>query len=233
MPSQLRVAPRISVNKLGEYLVANAGRRRQIIVDQKYPPDFQVIRYGPAERAIVEYLTDGRRDRTILARHQKLLSDCRPGPDDSDARTQRVRNCLEAIKAFSAIAPSSLPGNGLVMSPGVPDPPKLSKAGTSISVRPEILSSGVGRGGIRTVGAIKLHFSKTHPFDDRSGEYVGVLLHEYAEHHLSDRGHPSFRQFHVIDVFAGRIFSAPRAFVRRRADVEAACEEIASRWPAL
>lgn len=230
MPSQLRVAPRISVNKLGEYLVASAGRRRQIILDQKYPPDYQVIRYAQAERAIIEYMIEDRNDASILSKHVKRLTDWRPGRDDSAAKALRVRDCIDAITAFSAIARGDLPGDGLRLTAGPPDAPKLSKAGTSISVRPEIVSVGVGRNSTRTVGAIKLHFSKSHALDERAGEYVGVMLHEFAEHHLSDHGHPTYRQCHIIDVFARRVYSAPRAFVRRRADVAAACEEIADRW---
>jgi hypothetical protein len=34
-----------------------------------------------------------------------------------------------------------------------------------------------------------------------------------------------------IDVFAGKVHRAPAAFKKRMKDLEAACEEIAGRWP--
>lgn len=232
-PATVRLEPRISVNKLGEYLVAAASRRRRIILDQKYPPTYQVIRYREAEQAIVDQLVNGHTDPGILARHLKRLNEWKPGPGATESQIQRVRVCREAIQSFMAIDPQLLPPPSLVLSAGPREARKLTKAGVSISVRPEIISAGIGRDTARTVGAVKLHISKSHELDDRAGEYVGAMLQEFAEHHLSHWGHAAFRQFHVIDVFARRVHSAPRAFVRRRSDVEAACEEIAILWRSL
>ncbi len=106
----------------------------------------------------------------------------------------------------------------------------LTKSGVAISVRPDVLLRRTGRDGEPSAGAIKLHFAKTSPLDERAAEYVGVILHEYGELFLSHLGLATYRNFFVIDVFAQRIYSAPRAWVRRRSEVDAACEEIASRW---
>jgi hypothetical protein len=43
--SRIRETPRISVNKLAEYMVATPARRRGIIRDQKVKRDFIVARY--------------------------------------------------------------------------------------------------------------------------------------------------------------------------------------------
>ena len=37
----------------------------------------------------------------------------------------------------------------------------------------------------------------------------------------------------LIDVFAEQIFSAPRAYKRRRKEIDAACQEIATMWPTI
>jgi hypothetical protein len=42
---RVRRTPRISANKLGEYLIAPASRRRRIIVDQKHPHAYITSRY--------------------------------------------------------------------------------------------------------------------------------------------------------------------------------------------
>jgi hypothetical protein len=227
----VRSTPRISITKLGEYLVASPVRRRQIILDQKYPPEVKVIRYKDAQRAIVDHLVNGHEDPGILSRHRQRLADWTPTADDSDYEVQRKRNCLEAIEAFIAML-HTLP-EGLVLAAAGQDRRRLHKAGVSISIQPDAIIHGIGRNHTSLVGAIKLHFSKTFALDDRAGEYAGTLLHEFGERYLSDRGQPTFRHFYVIDVFARRIYTAPRAFIRRRGEVEAACEEIASRWASL
>jgi hypothetical protein len=229
----IRHRPRISVNKLGEYLVATAARRRQIILDQKYPPDLQVLRYGAAQRAVVDHLIHGQDDSGILARHLHRLAEWEPGPDDSDYDVQRNRNCREAIESFMSML-AELPAlEGFAVTAGSPDSQRLSSAGVSISVRPELIVQGVNRNGDPVIGAIKIHVSKSFPHDERSGDYVGTMLHQFGEQYLSEQGLTVHRHFYVIDVFGQRVFTAPRAFARRRADVDAACEEIASRWATL
>jgi hypothetical protein len=61
-----REVPRISVNKLGEYMTATPLRRRRIIQDQKRPKDYIVPRYTEAQDAIVAYLSATARDDVRL-----------------------------------------------------------------------------------------------------------------------------------------------------------------------
>lgn len=57
-----RERPRISVNKLGEYLTEpNPSRRRRILLDQKEPKDFILPYYDPARDAILRFFGDGGR----------------------------------------------------------------------------------------------------------------------------------------------------------------------------
>ena len=50
----VRQAPRISVNKLGEYMTATPLRRRRIVLDQKRPKTFIFARYREPQDAIVK-----------------------------------------------------------------------------------------------------------------------------------------------------------------------------------
>lgn len=94
----VRPEPRISVNKLGEYLVATASRRRQILRDQKRPPDFKVVRYADAQRAIVDYFIDRHSDPDVLARHLSRLANWSRGPRDSDYDVRRNQDCRNALE---------------------------------------------------------------------------------------------------------------------------------------
>lgn len=82
------------------------------------------------------------------------------------------------------------------------------------------------------LGEIKLCFSKTHPLDREAGEYVGTALYEDAQMTMSDQGKIDPSYCMIIDVFAGKVHMAPRAYITRKRDMEAACAEIALHWPA-
>ena len=48
--------PRISVNKLAEYMEANSIRRKKIVYDAKYPQKFIVTRYKESKDTIKQCL---------------------------------------------------------------------------------------------------------------------------------------------------------------------------------
>jgi hypothetical protein len=165
-PPQTRSKPRISVNKLGEYLCANAARRRQIIVDQKNPPLVKVVRYGDALRAMVAHLISGREDTSVLSRHLRRLNQWSPGALSSDFEVQKNRDCRDAIQAFQEMA-EDLRLDGLAVEAGSRHSSPLDKSGVAISVRPDVIIRDC-RADAPLVGAIKLHISKTGPLDDMS-----------------------------------------------------------------
>ena len=50
---EVRETPRVSVNKLGQYLTATPANRKRIIHGQKNPPDPQYLRYPEAAQAMI------------------------------------------------------------------------------------------------------------------------------------------------------------------------------------
>lgn len=221
---QPRPSPRITVTKLAEYLTAQAGRRKKIIKDQKYPPMFQMIRYTEAERAIVDFLT-GRREVAVLEAARTRLAD---GTPKSEFDAERRQLCIEAIGAFEDVV-DGLELDGLSLTAASSSAPHLAFAGVDISVRPEATISRRGRSALH-VGCLKLYFSKSCPLDDRAGAYASTMLAEFGRANLS--GKLDEELLMTIDVFSRRVFHAPRARSRRIEDVVAACEEIAIRWEA-
>ena len=93
-----------------------------------------------------------------------------------------------------------------------------------------MLEGSDGRGRPQ-VGALKLLFPKTHPHTETSAEYVATLLRAHAQRFMLKRGHVNEDACLVVDVFSGRIVSAPRGHVRRWRDIGAACDEIRRAWP--
>lgn len=223
---EVRETPRVSVNKLGQYLTASPARRKHIIHGQKNPPDPRYLRYTEAAAAIVDFLCNGREEST-LRYHQRRLLNAAP---ESDYDAHRLALCAEALQRF-LVSANELALTHAVASPAEAELPAMELAGVTISVRPEVVLRSVDRHGNMRSGVLKLYFSKHHPLDERSGQYIATVLQAHAEKHLQQLGPVDHRLVRVFDVFAGKVYVAPKARTRRLGDVTLACEEIAARWP--
>ncbi|MCP3161442.1 hypothetical protein [Myxococcus qinghaiensis] len=220
----LRETPCVSVNQLGQYLTGTPSLRKRIIHGQRNPVDPQYLRYPAAAQAITEYLCEGR-DEVILRYHQRRLLNAQP---DSDFDAHRLALCAEALQRC-LLAADDL-ASCAIASPADMDPAPLEVAGVSVKVRPEVLLRGVDARGQMRSGVLKLYFSKHVPLDERAGQYIATVLHRFAEERLEQRGPVDPRLVGVFDVFAGRLFMAPKSQQRRLNDVLLACEEIAGCW---
>jgi hypothetical protein len=106
----------------------------------------------------------------------------------------------------------------------------LTIEGVDISVAPSLILRG---GGVEEprVGAVKLYLVKTNPLDKRSGEYAATILRVFLESRLEGSPLAVDRELcQVADVFASRVFAAPRAYKRRMEDVAVACDSIRRLW---
>jgi hypothetical protein len=98
--------------------------------------------------------------------------------------------------------------------------------GVELSVRPDLIITG------EEPGAVKLYLGKSSPLTKNavgrigSGTYAAALLHLWAERELGASPERCF----VLDVLAGKLFTAPEKFVQRRKDAAAACSEISILW---
>lgn len=221
----VRPFPRISANKLGEYLVSTPLRRRDIIERQKYPNTFIGAYYEPARAAIVDFLV-GRIDRAgLLGRTEALVA----GEHASSWARHQAHGCADAVLRFLDLEPDlDLRGMTAVQ---VPAHQALDVHGVHVSVYPDLVLEGFDHRGAPQVGALKLHFPKAHPHTETSAEYVATVLRVHAVHTAASRGKVCEDACLVVDVFAGRIVHAPRAHVRRWRDIGAACAEIRRAWP--
>jgi hypothetical protein len=107
-------------------------------------------------------------------------------------------------------------------------PARLVIGNVDISVRPELLLYR----NEALVGAVKFHIGKGTILEADHADYIGTTVHHYIEAVLGAE-HPRQRDVYVVDLFRSRVRRAPQSFRRRRQDIEAACQEIAARWPSI
>jgi hypothetical protein len=223
--------PRISANKLGQYVVCpSPARRRRIIQDQKYPSKAIVPMYRLAEEPLVDFFTGGGRDGAVIDRAVVGLRS--NGSGTSWAISDR-RNTADALDAVIALSPK-LPFDGVNYVRGPEQAPCLHVKSVDVSVLPNFLLHFQHRG-VACVGALKLHFPKSDDsaLEREGGEYVSTLLQRWLIEHGPAGRKVMPSHCLSVDVFRRAVIPAPTANTRRMANIVAACEEIAAHWRQL
>ncbi|MCP4133685.1 MAG: hypothetical protein GY754_22140 [bacterium] len=229
-PVRVNHEPRISLNKLGEYLVTRVLRRQRILKDQKYPKGFIVSRYNEVERIVCHFLASGATDDEMILNAIDDFIHRRPG---SDWEYQNQELSAEALTHFLDLVDGiNLRGLTVTEKPTV-EQNSLFIEGVQVSVRPELVLHGTDKQGVEFSGGIKLYFSKHNPLEEKSAGYVSSLLHEFLRVNEEYFPAPGYKHCLVVDVFAGKIYSAPRSYIRRLGEIKAACHEIAAVWASL
>lgn len=223
---KVRLEPRISLNKLGEYLTANPSRRRTILHDQKYPSDFIVTRYNDAEKAITDYIVDQNTlvlDSALRELEQKTIA------TEWEAQTQALNR--EAIYSFYEIA-DQIQFDGCVLEKTVRTAVNsVVIENVTVSVRPEIHITKQTKDKTLS-GAVKLYFSKTNSLANESGLYIASMLMKYLQCNRQNNM-PHRKLACVIDVFGQTPHFAPATNIMRMRDITAACMEIGAMWAIL
>lgn len=222
----VRSKPRISVNKLSEYLTATPSRRRAIVKEQKYPPTYRAIWYEAATKAIVKFLCDKGRDEEQLIKVMERLYTQKAA---NESEQIKFKTNAEALDAFLDAYNQLELGDGRIRE-GPSDAPKLVIAEVELSVRPEIYLEATLKDKA-AAGAVKLYFSKDNELDDTTAPYIAALVERFiADHSGRDA---SRRHCQVFDVFGKTVVSGPASTKTRMRDIEAACEEIRLHWQAM
>lgn len=227
--STTKKPPRLSVNKLGEYMTARAGRQNKILFDAKHPQDFIVAYYKDAAEVIAKAIVDGLQDiepietaiRRLGARNAETVFELR-----------RINGNIDALETFLDMM-GDINLKGVEARLGSHQANHLSIHGVNISVRPEVTLHLEKRTGEPLVGGIKLHFPKTFPLPDDAAEYISTCVQLYCRDHLHSIGTPSHQHCYVIDVSQGKVFGGVKAIKSRMKDVEETCRQIATIWPTI
>lgn len=222
-----RPEPRISVASLGEYLAASPSKRRAILTKQKKPSDIILIYWQEAQEAITEYFVVPPVDGFFDPFFQQLQSKAMVA-DKTQTKTRYQWNS-RAITSF--INHGITHGEGWVYS----RLPKnfsgyVNLGKTSVSIRPELLVQHGSK-----YGFVKFLFKNPDKnlINDRSRESVASLLHRYGTENPLDNATLDRKLCRVVDVFQGSVTEAPKNYISRLKDVEAACQEISAQWPSL
>lgn len=220
--------PRISLNKLSEFMTASIPRQRRIVRDQRFPPEFQRVYYREAQEAVALCVASDLDDIAAVERQIEILNQQAP---ETVGTQRRIASNVDALETFLDML-DNINLYGAVPSLGANDAPKLMVRNVAISVRPEIILRSENRNG-PIVGAMKIHFPKTNSLNEQAAGYVSAVLQEWAQVNLIDDGEISGPMCSILDVGSQTYFDGVRATRKRMRDLEEACETIAALWPTM
>lgn len=223
--------PRISVNKLAEYMVSKAARQRKLLKDRKYPdPDFQMGMYHrEASEAVARYLVSDQISTDPIDNQISVIKQQTP---DKIGTQRRLNSNIEAMERFLEMLDDFDFGTAQAEH-GEHSPQKLTYHGVEISVRPEIILRGNIKGK-SVVGGVKLHFAKSFEMTDETAGFVSAAIQEYCDRYMTFDGsivHSAYCQ--VFDIGSGNVFPGVKSTKSRLRDIEDTCRNIADIWPNL
>jgi hypothetical protein len=221
--------PRISANKLAEYMVARSARQRVILHDQKFPSDFKGMYYREAAEAIASCIASNLEDVDVLANQIAILGQSTAAKIGT---RRRIEANIDAIETFQAML-DDVALSGASPRLGANSADRLTIQGVEISVRPEIILTSNGKKGTPLVGGLKLHFPKTFSLGQDAAGYVSAMLQEWCRQSLQEEGSPHGPYCLVIDVGAKQAWPGVKSTAARMKDIEAACRNIAALWPSI
>src|SRR5260370_9353915 len=197
-----RDEPRISVNKLAQYVTSRATRQNQILRTAKFPPEYITMYYRDAGEAIAGFLAGGMIEFGILDNSVSALSQKVAG---NVYETRRIAGNIDAIETFSNLLDDIDFGTATAKL-GAQKASHLILNGVQISVRPEVTLHSKSKSGEALVGGIKLHFPKTEPMDEEQANFVSALMNAFCKDHLWRDGAPFPGHCMVIDLASGKVY---------------------------
>jgi hypothetical protein len=223
--SRQPLIPRIDLDLMAEYIVADEDRRREMLIDQCVA-DAEAPRYFcAAEETVCAYLLSiPRRERRVEVKIRALRELLAYAPE----KREKITDNIAALEAFLDHPQRELL-DGLELYPG-PRQGRLRMAGVDIAVCPEIIAAAART---ESFGFVKLRFSR-RPMEPQEADFLAAMLYAFTQScamRMNGRLHLDLTC--VVDVFDGTIIRASAVRVGRWARVRAACEEIAANWGML
>lgn len=221
--------PRISVNKLAEYMMSKAARQRRILRQRKYPDqDFQIGMYHrEAAEAVGLYLANGGISSDVIEARIQSLEQQTPATIGTQ---RRINSNIEALERFLGMLDDFDLGEADVTL-GEHAPPKLTFHNVQVSVRPNVILRGSVKGK-SVVGGIKINFAKGFTFDADAAGYVSAAIQDFCKRHIATDQETVYPQYcQVFCVGGGEVFQGVKATKARLKDIEDTCLNIADIWP--
>lgn len=223
--------PKMTVNKLGEFLVANPKRQRRILEQLKYPKEnaFGFTPYGDVRETIKKYFVSGF-DEQIINDYILLLEKKSEDPGLGDWNRGIINSSIEALEN---VLDSENLNTEFIYEEYKGGNPKVLIHGVEISINPDLIVTSEKRGK-NCIGALKIHISKNSSSNEDGSKYVATLLNDFVIAHLQTENNVCKNENSIsYDVFNRTFVESPKSFKRRMEDIYAGCMNIKAIWDSI
>jgi hypothetical protein len=223
--SRQPLIPKIDIDLLAEYIIANADRRRELLLERS-ALDADAPRYfRAADETVCAYLLGiPKQERTVMMKIQALRTLVAFAPE----KQAKITDNIAALESF-LLHPKREMLDEMDVFPG-PREGTLRLAGVDVAVCPEILAVD---GRTDSFGFVKFRFSR-RPLEPLEADCLAAMHYAFAQMCAARlRGTLNLDLTCVVDVFDGTIIRAGVVRVGRWGKVRAACAEIAANWGLL
>lgn len=217
---------RISVNQLADFSVGTDAKKKRIIKQQKSPMTIIVARYQLAKARIKKTFQE-KGDLTPVLLAIEELKDRRP---DTIWKRNDKNVSIEALGRFIEI---KLPEFLNELPYEVVKRPSIKSViinGVEVIVSPDIIVRIKADGKVY-LGAMKLHISKGNIFDAKQSRKISTILFKYLRDVVAKDGEEVRADLCMsLDVFSGRLITAPKNLAPTLGEIEVICDEVRLLW---
>jgi hypothetical protein len=217
---------KITLNQLATYSNGTAAKKRSILKRQMQPDKLLIPWYQKAKGSIKDFMrapNDPRPLDKAIAELQRRIP-----------RNNRQRIDHEvSIQALQIVRDLQLPDYLIKanLRPIKATDSVLTIEGVDIRVSPDVIFRIEDQGKV-IIGAVKIHISKSEPFDYEQAQIVAATLQKYLVMNVaSDEEIVPHEYCLCIDVFSKRIVSAPHTSRTIMRKIKNLCRELAKEWP--
>ncbi|KOY52048.1 hypothetical protein [Polaribacter dokdonensis] len=217
---------KISINPLVDFSKGTDARKKRIIRDSKKPPILKVGWYQTPRACIKKSLSENGNEEPIIKGLEKLKNKIVSKPQQINNRA----SSLLAMRKFLDIdIPEIFKNHDLTIIKR-----RVNKStyieGVEILVSPDIVFT-FDYEGKKYIGGVKIHLSKGNVFELQDSKMVATILHKHiTEISESYKAIPLTDICFSLDVFDGRLVSAPKNPEKLMSKVKNVCSEIKNFW---
>ncbi len=220
-------APEIDVRNLADYMAASERKRRSIIEGCKFRPIARLLQHREARITVASALRRHETDPQVLADKAESIRS-KIATDDFDALTNETN--ADYVKQFSSvIAKVQLPAADILPGKSFP---VIPVNGVNIRFSPDLLLRRKTKSNKLKRGAVMLRYAKGKGLSEAiAGWQSAAILGMLGEHADEEGAEPEKALCVTIDCHTGETYAALGAAVSMFANMKAACQSIAERWP--
>lgn len=218
--------PRLSDNKLADYMSASEQVRRGILQSCKYQRKTAVIQHQDAKKMIADSMVNGKLNKSKLMSKLEIYEG---KITDSEFEEEVKTHNIDYVKIVLTMGFEPIKGSDFERCK---TQKKLDFNGTEISFFPDVLVARTNQRNNRKIGALNLRYSKSAKLPEQTALYQSALMfgvlrdapfepEATAEHALCQ----------TLDGFNGKVYCAPTNSIYLYKEMIAACSAIALQWP--